>query len=153
MWLQEVVMHIERIGRELQDTLVELADLALQAKQLHWNVTGRHFRSLHEQLDELTVEVRSAADVVAERAVAIGYAPDGRVGTVAKESPLAEIPDGPVDGVTVVEVVVRALDAVVARVRRRVDELGEFDLVSQDLLIAVLAGLEKQRWMFSAQQS
>jgi starvation-inducible DNA-binding protein len=146
-------MHTERIGSELQDTLVELSDLASQAKQLHWNVTGRHFRSLHEQLDELTVEVRSAADVVAERAVAIGYAPDGRVGTVAKESPLAEIPDGPVDGVTVVEVVVRALDAVVARVRRRVDELGEFDLVSQDLLIAVLAGLEKQRWMFSAQQS
>jgi len=79
-------MKTERIGSELQDTLVELADLASQAKQLHWNVTGRQFRSLHEHLDELTAEVRSAADAVAERAVAIGYAPYGRVGTVAVRS-------------------------------------------------------------------
>ncbi|MCU1662121.1 MAG: Ferritin Dps family protein [Pseudonocardia sp.] len=146
-------MHTERIGSELQDTLVELSDLASQAKQLHWNVTGRHFRSLHEQLDELTAEVRSAADTVAERAVAIGYAPDARVGTVAKESPLAEIPNGKVDDVAVVELVVRALDTVAARVTRRVLDLAEFDLVSQDLLIGILAGLEKQRWMFNAQQS
>jgi starvation-inducible DNA-binding protein len=153
MCIQEVVMNIERIGSELQDTLVELSDLAIQAKQLHWNVTGRQFRSLHEQLDELTAEARSAVDAVAERAVAIGYAPDGRVGTVAKESPLADIPNGSVDGVTVVELVVRALDKVAARVTRRVLELAEFDLVSQDLLIGILAGLEKQRWMFNAQQS
>jgi starvation-inducible DNA-binding protein len=146
-------MHTERIGSELQDTLVELSDLASQAKQLHWNVTGRNFTSLHEQLDELTAEARSAVDAVAERAVAIGYAPDGRVGTVAKESPLADIPNGRVDGVTVVEVVVGALDTVVQRVRGRLADLGALDLVSQDLLIEVLAGLEKQRWMFSAQQS
>ncbi|MEN3265040.1 MAG: hypothetical protein V7646_1934, partial [Pseudonocardia sp.] len=31
----EVVINIERMGSELQDTLVELADLASQAKQLH----------------------------------------------------------------------------------------------------------------------
>jgi DNA-binding ferritin-like protein len=33
-----------------------------------------------------------------------------------------------------------------------VADLGALDLVSQDLLIDVLTGLEKQRWMFSAQQ-
>jgi starvation-inducible DNA-binding protein len=72
---------------------------------------------------------------------------------VAKESPLADIPTGPVDGATVVELVVRALDTVAARVRPRVADLGALDLVYQDLLIEVLAGLEKQRWMFSAQQN
>ena len=30
--------------------------------------------------------------------------------------------------------------------------VGEHDLVSQDLLIGILAGLEKQRWMFDAQR-
>jgi len=41
----------------VSDTLVELTDLSLQAKQLHWNVIGRHFRSLHEQLDALELAI------------------------------------------------------------------------------------------------
>lgn len=145
-------MDVERIGTDLQDTLVELTDLALQAKQLHWNVVGRHFLSLHEQLDGLTAEARAAGDAVAERAVTLGYAPDGRVGTVAKESPLRDVPDGRVGDAAAIDLVVGALDVVTERVRRRVERLGELDAVSQDLLIGVLAGLEKQRWMFRAQQ-
>jgi starvation-inducible DNA-binding protein len=145
-------MDVERIGTDLQDTLVELTDLALQAKQLHWNVAGRHFLSVHEQLDGLTAEVRAAGDDVAERAVTIGFAPDARVGTVAKESPLADVPDGRIGDAAVVDLVVAALDVVTERVRKRVDRLGDLDTVTQDLLIGVLAGLEKQRWMFRAQQ-
>jgi starvation-inducible DNA-binding protein len=146
-------MDIERIGTDLQDTLVELTALSLEAKQLHWNVTGRHFLSLHEQLDTLTDETRAAADAVAERAVTIGYAPDGRAATVAKESPLAEVPEGRLTDRTVVELVVTALTTVTERLQPRVERLGELDPVTQDVLIGVQAGLEKQRWMFSAQQS
>jgi starvation-inducible DNA-binding protein len=146
-------MDIERIGTGLQDTLTELASLSLQAKQLHWNVTGRHFLSLHEQLDRLAAETRAAADTIAERAVTIGYAPDGRAATVAKESPLAEVPEGSLTDSTVIELVVTALTTVTERLRPRVERLGELDPVTQDVLIGVLAGLEKQRWMFSAQQS
>ena len=58
--------------------LVELIDLALVGKQLHWNVTGPLFRPLHEQLDELVDSWRELSDVVAERAVALGYSPDGQ---------------------------------------------------------------------------
>ena len=146
-------MDTGRIGSDLQDTLVELTGLSLQAKQLHWNVTGRHFRSLHEQLDSLTAETRAAADTVAERAVTIGYAPDGRAVTVAKESPLAEAPEGRLTDGVVIDLVVTALTTVTGRLRPRVERLGELDPVTQDVLIGVLAGLEKQRWMFSAQQS
>ena len=46
-----------------------------------------------------------------------------------------------------------ALTTVTGRMRPRVQRLGEVDPVTQDVLIGVLAGLEKQRWMFSAQQS
>lgn len=145
-------MDVERIGNALQDTLVELTDLALQAKQMHWNVTGRHFVTLHEQLDGLTDEARAASDAVAERAVTLGYAPDAQVGTVAKESPLPDVPHGALADDTVVALVVTALGTVTERIRRRLDPVGELDLVSQDLLIGILGGLEKQRWMFSAQQ-
>src|SRR5256885_8279490 len=81
-------VDVNIVGTALQETLVELIDLHLRAKQAHWNVAGWHFRSLHLHLDELTDAVRDAADLVAERAVAIGYAPDGRPGTVAKSTPV-----------------------------------------------------------------
>lgn len=146
-------MDTNRIGTDLQDTLVELTDLALQAKQAHWNVTGRHFMPLHEQLDTLTAELRAGSDEVAERSVTIGYAPDGRSSTVAKESPLAEMPGGSLTDSGVVDLVVQALDTVVERLRARVGRLDSLDPVSQDVLIDVLRGLEKQRWMFSAQRA
>lgn len=140
------------IGVDLQDTLVELSDLALQAKQLHWNVVGRNFRAVHAHLDELTDQVRDAADLVAERAVTIGYAPDARAVTVAKDSPLADAPGGRVADSAAVDHVVAVLTVVADRLAERVRRVADLDPVSQDLLIGVAAGLEKQRWMFSAQQ-
>lgn len=146
-------MNTYDIGTDLQDTLVELTDLALQAKQAHWNVTGPAFLPLHEQLDTLTADARSGSDDVAERAAAIGYQPDGRSSTVAKESPLAELPAGRLEDRAVIDLIVTALDTVVDRVRVRVEHLDTLDPVSQDLLIGIVSGLEKHRWMFSAQRA
>jgi starvation-inducible DNA-binding protein len=140
------------VGIDLQDTLVELTDLALQAKQLHWNVTGRHFRTVHEQLDELTALAREASDAVAERSVTIGYAPDARAVTVAKDSPLLDAPEARVSDAGAVDHVVALLTVVAERLRERIARIADLDPVSQDLLIGVAADLEKQRWMFSAQQ-
>ncbi len=72
--------QLKDVGNTLQAMLVELIDLALFGKQLHWNVTGPLFRPLHEQLDELVDSWRELSDIVAERAVALGYAPDGQSG-------------------------------------------------------------------------
>jgi hypothetical protein len=41
------------VGRALQATLVELVDLSLLGKQLHWNIVGRPFKPLHEHLADL----------------------------------------------------------------------------------------------------
>ena len=51
------------VGNELQATLVELLDLTLVGKQLHWNVVGTLFRPLHLQLDERRLQL--VADLVA----------------------------------------------------------------------------------------
>ena len=83
------------IGRELQATLVELVDLSLVGKQLHWNVVGPLFRPLHLQLDELVDSWRDLADVVAERAVAIGYSPDGQAEAIAAGAGLAGLGSPP----------------------------------------------------------
>jgi starvation-inducible DNA-binding protein len=145
-------VDVSAVGGDLQDTLVELTDLHLRAKQAHWNVVGRHFRQVHLHLDELTEEMRGAADLVAERSVSIGYPVDARPATVAKTTPLPDFPAGQVIDDEVVALITEALAEVCGSVRKRVEHTEELDPVSQDLLIEVLQTLEKQHWMFAAQK-
>src|SRR5687768_1817481 len=71
------------VSEALQGALVDLIDLSLVAKQVHWNVVGPRFRSVHLQLDEVVDIARTHSDTVAERASALGVSPDGRAATVA----------------------------------------------------------------------
>ncbi|WP_081238621.1 Dps family protein [Streptomyces viridosporus] len=143
--------NLKTVSEALQGALVDLVDLALVAKQIHWNVVGQRFRSVHLQLDEVVALARKHADTVAERAAALGVSPDGRAATVAVGSGIGVTPEGWVDDTTAVGTLVEALGAVIARMRERVTATGEADPVSQDILIAATAGLEKQHWMFQAE--
>ena len=138
-------------GEALQGALVDLLDLSLVAKQAHWNVIGPRFRSIHLQLDEVVTLARTAADTVAERASAIGVSPDGRAATVSKESGIATFPTGYVSDTNVVKALVAALQAVIVRMRKRIEDTDEPDAVSQDILIGITAELEKYAWMYQAE--
>jgi starvation-inducible DNA-binding protein len=139
-------------AQALQATLVELIDLALQGKQAHWNVTGPAFKPVHEFLDELVDDYRGWYDDVAERLAAIGVSPDGRSLTVADSSPLDQLPPGPIADQAALTSMDERVTMVAAHIRERADALGD-DLASQDLLIEVLRGLEKQRWMIRAHRT
>jgi starvation-inducible DNA-binding protein len=139
------------IGRELQATLVELVDLSLVGKQLHWNLVGSHFLPLHEQLDELVDSWHELADTVAERAVAIGFQPDGQAETVASASELGRVESGAIADDAVVRELAGRLAEISERMRGRMDRLADLDLASQDVLIEVVRALEKQLWMIRAQ--
>ena len=135
------------VGHELQATLVELVDLSLLGKQLHWNIYGRPFRPLHEHLDELVDSWRDLSDTVAERAVALGVAPDGQSAAVAAGADIEPVPAGSLDTDSATrELVVRLAD-VAERIRSRMDRIGELDVASQDVLVEVVRDLEKQLWM------
>ena len=142
----------QEIGLELQAMLVELVDLALLGKQLHWSVVGPGFRPLHLQLDELVGAWRELADTVAERAVALGCWPDGQAGAVAETGTLEPVSPGALADREVVELLTSCLAEAVGRARSRMDSLGPLDLASQDLLIEVVRALEQQLWMVRAQR-
>jgi starvation-inducible DNA-binding protein len=137
--------------RALQSTLVDLVDLHLVAKQAHWNVVGRFFRSVHLQLDQLVAEVREFADDVAERTAALGVAPDGRAATVADGSGVPEFSAGWRSDRDVVAAITDALDELVRRLRARIEETDKTDLVTQDLFLKIAAALEEAHWMWQAQ--
>jgi|SRR5271154_652474 len=139
------------IGNELQATLVELVDLSLLGKQLHWSVVGPLFRPLHLYLDELIDSWRELSDTVAERAVAIGFWPDGQAGAVAAGSALAPVERGAIEDVALLNMLVRRVAEIDERIRERMNRIGEFDAASEDVLVGVVRALEEQLWMIRAQ--
>jgi starvation-inducible DNA-binding protein len=142
----------EAVGHELQATLQELVELSL-GKQMHWSVVGPMFRPLHLHLDELVDSWRELADTIAERAVALGYVPDGQAPAVTATSQLAPVsPEALEDRIVVSEMTYR-IAQVSEPARERMERLGELDAVSQDVLIEVVRALEEQQWMLRAQLS
>ncbi|MDQ0987457.1 Dps family protein [Streptomyces sp. V2I9] len=141
------------VGTALQGALVDLVDLSLVAKQVHWNVVGPRFRSVHLQLDDVVATARQHSDTVAERASAVGVNPDGRSGTVAKETAIAAVPEGWIKDTDAVRILVDALGVVIGRMRERIEVTDEPDPITQDLLIALTADLEKHAWMFQAESA
>ncbi|MCF4135840.1 DNA starvation/stationary phase protection protein [Streptomyces sp. Tue 6430] len=135
----------------LQGTLVDLLGISLIGKQAHWNIVGPRFRSIHLQLDEVVTTARAFADTVAERAAALGLPPDGRPETIASAFTLPSPKEGWLRDEDVVRVIAETLGAAIDRLRERIGTTEKADPVTQDLLIGITAELEKQRWMFEAE--
>ncbi len=129
------------VGQALQATLVEVIGLSLIGKQFHWNIYGPGFRELHLQLDEFVDSWTNLADTVAERAAAIGSAPDGRASAV-EASAVEAVEEGPI---------ATAAARVSERVGARLAKVGDLDLASQDVLIEVTRELDKHVWMLRAE--
>ena len=141
----------EEIGNELQATLLELVDLSLLGKQLHWSVVGPLFRPLHLYLDELVDSWRDCADTVAERAVALGFWPDGQAEAVAAGSEVVGVERGAIEDHVLLGELVGRLAGVAGRTRERMNRLAELDSASEDVLVGIVRALEEQLWMIRAQ--
>jgi starvation-inducible DNA-binding protein len=141
----------QAVAVELQATLVDLLDLTLIGKHLHWNVEGRHFRPLHHELDEQVAAWRKLSDDVAERAVTIGASPDGQAETIAGATELEPLPTGHLSDQQVMKAMGDRVAAAAMRARERIDRVAVVDPVTCDLFVRVSATLEKQLWIIRAQ--
>ena len=135
----------------LQAALVELIDLSLQGKQAHWTVTGPLFKPVHEHLDAIVDEVRVAYDDVAERMAALEVAPDGRLATLIATTPVDPMPAGWQADADVVARMLQRLEGLSGRLGAWIDELGDLDPVTQDMLIGIRHGIDKHAWMLRVQ--
>ena len=136
----------------LQDVLVDLIDLGLLSKQAHWNVYGPAFRPVHLELDDVVEQLLEWQDEVAERISALGGNPDGRASTVVSSSRIARLDSGPLKDADVVKAMMDRLTALSEAISDRFEDLDS-DLPSQDVLIGIVAGLDKAAWFFRAQIS
>lgn len=140
-----------QLGGHLQQLLVDLIDLHLQGKQLHWNVVGKNFRDTHLVLDEVVDAAREFSDVIAERMRAVYLTPDARSKTVAATTSLPDLPTEEIDTADTVDAIVAALYATAGTARRIHDEVDAEDPTTADILHTILERLEQLAWMIDAE--
>jgi starvation-inducible DNA-binding protein len=133
----------------LTPVVLGLQALAVNGKQAHWNVRGSNFIAVHELLDTVVANAQGFADLAAERIVALGLPIDARVTTVAEKT-TTSVPAGFAQWQDEIRAVITDMDAVLADVQAAIDGLDETDLTSQDVAIAIKAGLDKDRWFLFA---
>lgn len=138
------------VAQFLAPVVADLTALSIDGKQAHWHVRGANFQAVHELLDTVVDHARDYADTAAERVVALGLPIDARVKTVAAKSTTPEMTAGFQQADAAIGEVIAAIDATLKTVRTAVDELAELDPVSQDVVIEIARGLEKDRWFLFA---
>lgn len=136
----------------LQVILVNLLDLQLVGKQIHWNVVGPNFRDLHKNLDEIVAIARRGSDEVAERMRALHATPDGMAATIVAATSIEQPTSGELLTTDAVDVVVKALEATVKVMRDKHDAVDEADPTTADILHQYIAELEQQAWFISAEK-
>ena len=135
----------------LNQSLADILDLGLQAKQAHWNVKGSHFMGLHELFDKVAEELEEFTDEIAERAVELGGVALGTVQTVAKTSRLPAYPLDLVAGRDHVSAFSQALAKFGATARAALDAVAKAgDADTADLFTEVSRGVDKLLWMAEA---
>ncbi|MGB3800051.1 MAG: DNA starvation/stationary phase protection protein [Lewinella sp.] len=132
----------------LQATLYELDDQYHAIHQMHWNVTGPLFISLHELYEEFYTAIAAKMDEVAERKLALDEAADARPAEVAANANLSPaVPGGFVTDKESLELLSARHLQISNRLGDRIADTGETDVVTQDLLIALRDMIDKQLWM------
>lgn len=136
----------ERTIDILQDRLVALLDLQLTLKHVHWNVTGPNFIAVHEMLDPQVTAARAMSDAVAERIATCGGSPKGTPGAVVDARSWNDYDLGRASTTKHLTKLDEVYQGVTDSHRAAVDELGDLDAVSEDLLTGQLGELELFAW-------
>jgi starvation-inducible DNA-binding protein len=87
--------HRGAIAESLSRLLADTYMVYLKTHNYHWNVTGSHFHSLHEQFEQQYSELAEAVDVIAERVRALGHRAPGSFKEYSKLTSIDEDTDQP----------------------------------------------------------
>ena len=156
MELHETKIDIAKDKREklieiLNQSLADAFDLKSQAKQAHWNVKGPNFIALHELFDQVSTEMDTHVDDLAERVTTLGGVAMGTVRLAAQNSSLAEYPHEISDGTAHVDALSTAMADFGKKVRANIDaseDLGDKD--TADIYTNISKGIDKLLWFVEA---
>jgi len=135
---------IAEAASPLEETLVDILDLSLQAEQVHWSVNRSGSKRVHELLDDLLAQNRRWQERLSAR---LGDPSKDRLVSIAATTPLEFLPAGKLRDQDVVAFLDGRFTTVAGRVRARLEPAAAHDLATRDLLTGIADGLERQGWM------
>lgn len=142
---KDVTELVAGLSRFLADTYT----LYITTQGYHWNVTGVTFPQLHQMFEEQYMDLREAADEIAERIRALGKPSPG---SITEFQDLATVKDGPAkDAAAMVQNLAEAHETIV-RTARPLVKLAEdaADVATADLVTGRIVIHEKTAWMLRA---
>lgn len=121
---------------------------------LHWNLKGSHFFTLHAKLEELYDEAGDILDEVAERILALGGNPVSSMKEAMAIATIKELESGPKSTDTVIHALVSDTDYWI-KDSKEIVELAEKegDGVTADMFNGYTKEYQKLAWMLKSYQS
>jgi starvation-inducible DNA-binding protein len=135
----------------LNERVAATADLHMQVKQAHWNVTGIHFQTLHELFDDVADAIHPFVDELAERVTALGGVAKGTVRMAAAASSLPEYPLDAVGGEAHLTAVRDRLATYATDNLRAIDAADELDDdATEDLFTEIQREIDKLQYFVAS---
>jgi len=134
----------------LNDLLANATVFYQKVRHYHWNVTGPHFFTLHDEFEELYDFWNDAIDEIAEQVRSRGDRPVHTLADILDLASLEEDPSTPAAD-AMVEVVIEdlaALDDQLQRLADRAEDAGDAGAVT--VLEDLSEQIEEDRWMLRA---
>ncbi len=139
---------IDLLNARVADTI----DLALAAKQAHWNIRGPGFIAVHEMLDTLRAELDRHVDTMAERVAALGGIARGTTQDAAG-SILAPYPTEIRDIPEHLAALAERIGTLGGAARDNIDDADDAgDAGTADIFTAFSRDLDKWLWFIEAHQ-
>lgn len=135
----------------LNARLADAIDMKTQAKQAHWNIKGLHFFQLHELFDSIASHLDDQADLLAERATALGGIALGTSRLVAATSSIGEYDLNAVSGEQHVRALSNGLAQLANAARKAIDfSADRGDQGTADVFTEIVRAADKDLWFLEA---
>jgi starvation-inducible DNA-binding protein len=142
---------VDAVTDKLNTLLADFHIIYGHLHALHWNLEGKNFFTLHEELEGLYDGVADDIDEVAERILMLGRRPMTTFKEYLEVSSLDELASRKYTTDESVKLVLQDLGHQIKSVRELIEIAGEHnDEGTADFGVGMLQKFEKARWMWSA---
>ena len=140
----------KQIADALKPVLAETVQLYYVTQNVHWNVTGPMFHSVHTLTETNYTALAMTVDEIAERIRSLGEKAPGSLKNYVTTGGVEEVSEN-ASATDMVAALVKGNETVANRLRPIIGMAGDAgDEATADLLTGKLADYEKAAWMYGA---
>ena len=140
--MSKVISQLNKIQADAHALYVKFHDI-------HWNVKGIQFFSIHEYTEKAYDDMHEIFDAVAERAIMLGGKAVVKAEELAKLTCIKHEPKGSYDTIEALKIVREDYKHLLGEFKK-LDELAEGDTTTQAYAQEQIANYEKAIWMLDA---